>query len=95
MDLTQIVNCCFGWFLVILALIGYYLTYRKRGEKWIFWNLLAAGWAFFALSQTLLIAGAEAGTFYMMAIWLCSYIFVTAAMILLFVKLANLQTKQQ
>lgn len=86
---TSLVNCCFGWFLVILAFLGYYLTWKNRGEKWPFWGVLAAGWAFFALAQTLVLTGAHAGAFYIVAIWLSSYVMVIASMILLFLKLSR------
>ncbi|NLE08737.1 MAG: hypothetical protein GX631_05750 [Dehalococcoidales bacterium] len=89
MDIANIVNCGFGWILVILAVVGYYLTYKKMGEKWAFWHVLAAGWAFFALSHTLLLAGAQAGAVYIIGIWLCSYILVITAMVLLFIRLSR------
>ena len=90
---TYLVNCCFGWFLVILAIGGYFLTLRRRGEKWPFWNILAAGWAFFALAQTLLLAGTEAGATYLVAIWLSSYVLVISSMILLFIKLIRVSSQ--
>jgi len=89
MDITTIINCCFGWVLVILALVGGYLTWKRIGERWAFWNVLAVGWAFFAVSHTLLLAGAEAGSFFMMGIWLSSYIIVIASLVLLFIKLTR------
>ncbi|UCC17939.1 MAG: hypothetical protein JSU58_05140 [Dehalococcoidales bacterium] len=87
---TNTVNCCFGWILVALAVTGYYLTLKYRGEKWFFWNILAIGWGFFALAQTLLLAGVQAGEVYLIAIWLSSYVLVIASMILLFLKLTKL-----
>ena len=45
---SYIVNCFFGWFIVLLAIAGYFLTLRRLGEKWAFWNVLAIGWALFA-----------------------------------------------
>jgi len=91
--ITSIVNCCFGWILVALAVTGYYMTLKYRGEKWFFWNILAVGWAFFALAQTLLFAGIHAGSVYLIAIWLSSYVLVIASMILLFLKLTKPKTK--
>jgi hypothetical protein len=89
---TSIVNCCFGWFLVVLAVAGYFLTLRTRGEKWSFWHVLAVGWAFFALAQTLILSGAQAGAYYIIAIWLSSYVLVIASMILLFLKLSSIKS---
>jgi hypothetical protein len=91
--LTNIINCCFGWILVALAVTGYYMTLKNRGEKWLFWNILAIGWGFFALAQTLLLLGVHAGAVYLITIWLSSYILVIASMILLFLKLTNLKMK--
>ncbi|MBN2238725.1 MAG: hypothetical protein JW712_03040 [Dehalococcoidales bacterium] len=94
MELTTIINCSFGWFLVVLALVGYYLTYKKIGERWSFWFILALGWSFFALTQTLVLAGAQAEAYYIVTIWLCSYVLVSASMILLFLKLVGSKVKK-
>ncbi len=40
------VNCGFGWFIVLLATAGYFLTWRRMRERWSFWIILAVGWAF-------------------------------------------------
>jgi hypothetical protein len=88
-DITSIVNCCFGWILVILALIGNYLTWKRVGQRWAFWNVLAAGWAFFAVSHTLLLAGVDEGSFLVLGIWLSSYIIVITSLVLLFIKLTK------
>ena len=90
-SITNIVNCCFGWILVALAVTGYYLTLKNRNEKWFFWNILAVGWGFFALAQTLLLAGVHTGSVYLIAIWLSSYVLVIASMILLFLKLMKVK----
>lgn len=92
--ITNTVNCCFGWILVALAFTGYYMTLKYRGEKWFFWNILAVGWGFFALAQTLLLAGIHAGAGYLIAIWLSSYVLVIASMILLFLKLTKQTMKK-
>ncbi|MBN1600845.1 MAG: hypothetical protein JW915_04505 [Chitinispirillaceae bacterium] len=93
MDIVTFINCCFGWFLVLLAIIGYFLTYKRIGEKWAFWNVLAAGWAFFALAQTLLLAGVQPGTVYLIAIWLSSFIVVIASMVMMFIKMTAMKIK--
>lgn len=87
--LSYIVNCSFGWIIVALALAGYFLTLKRSGEKWSFWIVLAAGWAFFALAQTFLITGVKAGEGYLIGIWLSSYVLVITAMALLFLKLTR------
>ncbi len=87
--LSHLVNFGFGWVIVLLSVIGYFLTQRRTGEKWLFWIVLAIGWGFFAVAQTLLISGAQAGAFYLVAIWLSSYVLVITSMVLLFVKLVK------
>ena len=85
------VNCGFGWFIVILAIVGYFLTWKRMNERWGFWLVLAVGWAFFAVAQTLLIAGTPAGVPYLTAIWLSSFVLVIASLILLFMKLTKVK----
>jgi len=86
-----LVNCGFGWFIVVLAIAGYFLTLARMGERWSFWIVLAVGWAFFAVANTLLISGVPAGVPYLVAIWLSSYILVAASLALLFVKLTKVK----
>ncbi len=85
------VNFGFGWLIVLLAITGYFLTLRRMGEKWFFWIVLAVGWAFFAIAQTLLITGVQAGIPYLVAIWLSSYVLVIASMVLLFIRLTRVK----
>ncbi len=85
------VNFGFGWFIVILAIVGYFLTWKRMNERWGFWLVLAVGWAFFAVAQTLLIAGTPAGVPYLTAIWLSSFVLVIASLILLFMKLTKVK----
>ena len=85
------VNFGFGWLIVLLAIAGYLLTLRRMGEKWLFWIILAVGWAFFAIAQTLLITGVQAGVPYLVAIWLSSYVLVITSMILLFIRLTRVK----
>ena len=89
---SYLVNCLFGWFIVILAITGYFLTLKRRGEKWPFWNVLAIGWGLFALAQTLLLSGVGTGTSVLVAIWLSSFVLVIASMVLLFIKLNRVTT---
>ncbi len=85
------VNFGFGWFIVILAIVGYFLTWKRMNQRWGFWLVLAVGWAFFAVAQTLLIAGTEAGVPYLAAIWLSSFVLVITSLILLFMKLSRIK----
>ena len=89
--ISYLVNFGFGWAIVLLAIIGYFLTLRRMGEKWLFWIILVVGWAFFAIAQTLLITGVHAGVPYLVAIWLSSYVLVIASMVLLFIKLTRVK----
>lgn len=88
---SYLVNCGFAWFLVVLAMTGYFLTLRRMGEKWPFWIMLAMGWAFFAMAYTLLISGVSAGTPYLVGIWLSSYVLVIASLVMLFVRLTRVK----
>jgi len=93
-SVSYIVNCSFAWFIVALAIAGYYLTLRRMGEKWLFWIVLGVGWGFFALANTLLAAGVSTTKPVIIAIWLCSYVLVVTSMALLFIKLTHIkQTK--
>ncbi len=86
---SYFVNFGFAWLLVLLAIVGYFLTLKRTGEKWIFWIILALGWALLAISYTLLIAGVPAGVGYLTAIWISSYVLVLASLVLLFIKLTK------
>ena len=88
---SYLVNCGFAWLLVLLAIAGYFLTLRRMGEKWLFWIILAIGWAFFAVAHTLLITGVSAGVPYLIGIWLSSYVLVIASLVLLFIKLTRVK----
>jgi hypothetical protein len=90
-SVSYIVNCSFAWFIVALAIVGYFLTLRRMGEKWLFWIVLGVGWGFFALANTLLAAGVSAAMPVLVAIWLCSYVLVVTSMALLFIKLTDVR----
>ena len=87
--INYLVNCGFAWFIVLLAIAGYFLTLRRLGERWIFWIVLATGWAFFAVAQTLLATGISATMPVLTAIWLSSFILVVISLALLFIKLTS------
>jgi len=88
---SNLVNCGFAWLIVLLAVAGYFLTLRRMGQRWLFWIVLAVGWAFFAVAHTLLVAGVSAGTPYLTAIWLSSYVLVVISLALLFLKLTSVK----
>ena len=90
-SVSYIVNCSFAWFIVALAVVGYYLTLRRMGEKWLFWIVLGVGWGFFALANTLLVAGVSTGMPVLIAIWLSSYVLVVTSIALLFIKLTHIK----
>ncbi len=87
--ISNVVNCGFAWFIVLMALVGYVLTVKRVGEKWVFWIVLAVGWGFFAMANTLVIAGVTPGVPYLVAMWLSSYILVAVSIALLFLKLTR------
>ena len=85
--ISNLVNTGFGWSIVILSVTGYFLTLKRTGEKWLFWWVLAVGWGFFALSQTLMLGGAETNAPYLSVLLLASFALVIYAIVLLFIKL--------
>ena len=87
--IPNLVNCAFAWFIVVLAVVGYFLTIKRMGEKWAFWIVLGIGWAFFAIAYTLVLAGVPASVPYLIAIWLSSYILVAFSLALLFIRLTK------
>lgn len=91
--ISYLVNFGFAWVIVLLAVAGYFLTIKRRGERWLFWIILAVGWAFFAIAYTLLISGVQAGAPYLIAIWLSSYVLVIASLVILFLKLNTLKNR--
>ncbi len=85
------VNSGFAWFIVLLAIVGYFLTQKRMHEKWLFWIILAVGWGFFAVAQTLIVTGIDAGTPYLIALWLSSYVLVIVSLVLLFIQLTKVR----
>lgn len=84
-------NASFSWFIVLLAIVGYFLTLRRMGERWIFWIVLASGWALFAIANTLITAGASMNLPFMILVWLSSYLLVVASLVILFIRLTKLK----
>jgi hypothetical protein len=88
----SLTNCVFGWILMSMALVGFFYTKKRIGQNWPSWLLLAAGWMLFGLAQTLLLAGALVTLPAIIALWLSSYIFIMASILLLFLKVVRLKS---
>ena len=93
MEPSQIylVNCVFGWALVVLSLLGYVLTWRGMGQRWAGWIVLASGWTLFALAQTLALMGSSFELRLLIALWVSSFVLVMVAILLVFLKLMRLR----
>jgi hypothetical protein len=85
-----LINSLLCWFIVVMAVAGYFLTLRRLGQKWMFWLILSVGWAFLAVSNSLSVLGIGRGTSYVLGIWLSSYALVVASLTLLFIKLVQI-----
>jgi hypothetical protein len=81
------------WFIVLMAVTGYFLTMKRMGQKWAFWLTLIAGWGVLAVTNTLSALDIGLGTTYLLAIWLSSYVLVLASLVLLFIKLIQMRAK--
>ena len=90
-QIHYVVNSGLCWLIVAIAWVGYYLTWKRAGQKWPFWVVLSSGWTFLALSNSLSALGIGQGASYVYAIWLSSYVLVFASLVLLFVKLVQLR----
>ena len=88
------VNCGFCWLIVILASGGYLLTVRRLRQKWPLWFVLAFGWLFLAVLNTLLVVGIPMDRTQQTAIWLSSYLLVMASLLLMFLKLADMMKRR-
>ena len=52
---SHAVNCGLAWFIVAMAVAGYFITLKKMGERWMFWIILSCGWGLFAVAQTVVL----------------------------------------
>jgi hypothetical protein len=84
-----VINSIVCWFIVLMALVGYFLTLKRTGEKWPLWVTLFTGWAFLAISNSLAAMGVSQGASYLFALWLSSFVMVVATLVLLFLKLTQ------
>jgi hypothetical protein len=89
-----IVNCGFTWLIVLLSIMGYLVTLRRMHQQWPLWFILAIGWAFLAILNTMLALGIPIARPQVIAIWLSSYLLVMASLLLLFLKLVDLAKRQ-
>jgi hypothetical protein len=77
------VNVSFTWMLVLINIAGYFIVARRFNEKWAFWPLLAAAWACFAISHTLLLAGTASDAWYIMLFRVLGYVLVISSLVAL------------
>jgi uncharacterized membrane protein len=91
---VNVVNCVFAWSIVALAVCGYLLTLKRIGEKWPFWVVLAVGWGFLAVFETLLADGIHIGNLQITSAWLASYLLVMASLLLLFLKFIQIKARE-
>ncbi len=91
----DIINCVFAWTIVACAVGGYILTLKRIGERWPFWIILAVGWSFLAVFETLLAGGLYIDNLKITTVWLASYLLVMASMLLLFLKFIQIKARKQ
>jgi hypothetical protein len=92
-DQVYLINCAFGWVLMVLSILGYWVTQKNLKQRWMAWVLLAWGWGFFAVAQTILIIAESVPTVLVVGLWLSSYVMVISAIVLLFLKLIRLRSQ--
>jgi hypothetical protein len=77
------INISFTWVLVLINIAGYFIVARRFNEKWAFWPILAAAWACFAISHTLLLVGTAPDAWYIMPIRVLGYVLVISSLLIL------------
>ncbi len=82
-----VVNMGLCWLIVFMAAGGYFLTWKRMGQKWLFWIILISGWALLAVANSIIALGISLGAPYILVIWLISYVLVIFSLVLLFIKL--------
>ena len=83
-----------SWLVAGSSVVGYLLTVKRIGEKWWLWALLAIGWTFLAVANTLVLGGVVADRSQLFALWMSSYVLVTASLLLLFLKMVSLMRRR-
>jgi ABC-type Co2+ transport system permease subunit len=88
MDLPAMyyVNVSFTWVLMAVSIGGYFIVSKKQGEKWAFWPIVAAAWAVFATSHTLLVAGTSTDEWYLTLLRVLGYVLMLVALSVLMVR---------
>jgi hypothetical protein len=90
----SIVNSIFAWCIVIFSIAGYFLTLRNTGERWMFWIVLASGWALFAAAHTIIWSGGQSNSAFIWALWLSSYVLIVTSIVLIFLKLVDYKKRK-
>lgn len=93
--IIDVINCIFCWSIVGLSVTGYLLTLKRTGERWLFWVVLAIGWAFLAIIETSIAAGINMDRIQITTIWLSSFLLVMASLLILFLKFIQIKSKIQ
>jgi hypothetical protein len=81
------VSCVLGWFTVLLAIIGYFYTLRKTGNRWAFWIIFATGWAMLAIAHSMRISGVAPGATSLIVIRIVGYSLMPMALLSLILRL--------
>jgi len=90
----SVINCIFCWSIVALAICGYLLTLKRKKEKWPFWVILAIGWGFLAVFETIRLSNVPLNGLQITAAWLTSYLLVMASLLLLFLKFVQIKARK-
>ena len=69
-QLHYLINSVLCWSIVLMAILGYFLTLKRTGQKWVFWVVLAAGWALLAISNSLVLLATRREV---LTFWACGY----------------------
>ncbi len=96
MDFTAVyaTRCILSWLITALSMAGYVMTRKRLHEKWPLWAVLGTGWAFLAISNTVVLTGGTLPAPALLALWLSSYVLVFASLTLLFVKFVEMMKKR-
>ena len=90
---SHAINCGLAWFIVALAVGGYFITLKRIGERWMFWIILSCGWGLFAVAHTVVLIGNIDNSSFISALWISSFVLVVCSLVLIFLKL--IKNKQQ
>ena len=88
--ITCVVNLVFALLIAVLSIVGYALTFKRIGQHWSLWIVLATGWAVLAIPYILFLADLNLSVAVMAAIWLSSYLLIMVSLVLLFLKVLEM-----